>query len=288
MKSILSKFFKNKTKHYLCAIAIFKNESHGIQEWIKHYLREGVEHFYLIDNGSTDNSSTLLNSWVKQGVITLIHDSTKWAQSKLYNKHFLKKCKSSDWVIICDLDEYIYARNGYSNIKTYLQSRSINTGMIRVPWKMFGSNGHIKQPNNIIQSFTRRSLYNGSVRPGIDIPGYSTSKVMVRTSCLKKLDIHTATIKKGFNIEDANARPANLEIPFHQPLTEELLTSAYVHLNHYAIQSKQWFLEVKCTRGAADGEAHEHVRNLEYFNTYDASSNDIDDHELNDIHFKIL
>ena len=31
---------------------MFKNESMIITEWIEHYLREGIDHFYLIDNGS--------------------------------------------------------------------------------------------------------------------------------------------------------------------------------------------------------------------------------------------
>ena len=39
----------------LSVLAMFKNESMIIQEWIKHYIEEGVEHFYLIDNGSTDD-----------------------------------------------------------------------------------------------------------------------------------------------------------------------------------------------------------------------------------------
>ena len=38
----------------ISVIAMFKNESMIIKDWIEHYLREGVEHFYLIDNGSTD------------------------------------------------------------------------------------------------------------------------------------------------------------------------------------------------------------------------------------------
>ena len=41
--------------HYLSVIAIFKNESHCIEEWVNHYLNEGVDHFYMIDNGSTDD-----------------------------------------------------------------------------------------------------------------------------------------------------------------------------------------------------------------------------------------
>ena len=35
--------------HYLSVLAIFKNEGHIINEWLNHYLLEGVDHFYLID-----------------------------------------------------------------------------------------------------------------------------------------------------------------------------------------------------------------------------------------------
>ena len=35
----------------LSILAMFKNESWIIKEWIEHYLLEGVDHFYLIDNG---------------------------------------------------------------------------------------------------------------------------------------------------------------------------------------------------------------------------------------------
>jgi hypothetical protein len=34
---------------------MFKNESMIIEEWLMHYISEGVEHFYLIDNGSNDD-----------------------------------------------------------------------------------------------------------------------------------------------------------------------------------------------------------------------------------------
>lgn len=274
--------FKRKYKYYLSVIAIFKNESAGIVEWVEHYLKEGVEHFFLIDNGSTDDGQARINSYIERGLVTLVSDSTKWAQVELYNKHFLKKSKLSEWVIVCDLDEFIYARNGYKTIKDYLKSRSPKTGMIRVPWKMFGSSGHVKQPKSVIQGFMLRSLYDNTSKPGVDRPGLSTSKVMIRSVSLKKLDIHKAEIKKRFIIEDANGSQTDLSEPFHQPLNEDLLNTAYLHLNHYAIQSREWFINVKCTRGAADGEAHENVRNEAYFAKYDAGSNDIEDKELAD------
>ena len=42
-------------KYYLSVFAVFKNKSHIFRERITHYLKEGVDHFYLFDNGSTDN-----------------------------------------------------------------------------------------------------------------------------------------------------------------------------------------------------------------------------------------
>lgn len=30
----------------LCLVAIFKNESHLLKEWVTHYINEGVEKFF--------------------------------------------------------------------------------------------------------------------------------------------------------------------------------------------------------------------------------------------------
>ena len=48
---------------FLSLYAIFKNESHILKEWILHYLEEGVEHFYLIDNGSTDDYKPIIEQF---------------------------------------------------------------------------------------------------------------------------------------------------------------------------------------------------------------------------------
>lgn len=42
--------------YFLSLLAIFKNEETSLSLWIEHYCWMGVDHFYLIDNGSTDNS----------------------------------------------------------------------------------------------------------------------------------------------------------------------------------------------------------------------------------------
>ena len=76
----------------LSVLAMFKNEAPIIEEWIEHYIREGVEHFYLIDNGSSDNYESKINKYKTK--ITLVKDPRRFeklTQSRLYNEHFLER-----------------------------------------------------------------------------------------------------------------------------------------------------------------------------------------------------
>ena len=102
----------------LCIVAIFKNEGHALKEWIEHYLREGVDQFFLVDNGSTDGYD--LKGYDKVEVWV---NPKKHAQVELTN-HYLQKAKKYKWVLVVDLDEFMYARNGFKTIKEYLRSVS--------------------------------------------------------------------------------------------------------------------------------------------------------------------
>jgi len=59
--------------YFLSIGAIFKNESNGLEEWLLNHLNEGVEHFYLINNGSTDNFMPIIEKYNKY--ITLFNDN---------------------------------------------------------------------------------------------------------------------------------------------------------------------------------------------------------------------
>ena len=67
MKSIIRKLRFTKSQHdkpyFLSIVAVFKNEAMGMEEWLNHYIMQGVEHFYLIDNGSTDGTAAIAESY---------------------------------------------------------------------------------------------------------------------------------------------------------------------------------------------------------------------------------
>jgi len=248
----------------LCIVAIFKNEGHALQEWLDHYLREGVDHFFLVDNGSNDGYD--IQEYVKKGVVDLWINPKKHAQIELTN-HYLQKAKQYDWVMVVDLDEFMYARNGFKTIKQYLRTVKPEVEQIKVPWKLFGSSGHSKQPKSIIDGFTRREKYSKLI-DFLHRPEIIEVKSIVRGKSLKKLDIHVHHTNELCKVNNTAFDIIN----------EKMLETSYLHLNHYRIQSWEFFKNVKMKRKSASAKKYNKFRNKNYFKLQDI--NDMIDTEL--------
>ncbi len=54
-----------------------------MREWLEHYIRQGVEHFYMIDNGSIDDWKSQV-----QGFPATIYTDNE--QYEHYNNYFLE------------------------------------------------------------------------------------------------------------------------------------------------------------------------------------------------------
>jgi hypothetical protein len=278
----------------VCIVAIFKNESHILKEWMEHYISQGIDKFFLIDHNSTDNYIDILKPYINSGMVELFLEKRPNPHVESVNENCLVKCKKYDWLIACDLDEFIYARKGYPTIKSYLEDINVlmpTANQIFIPWKMFGSNGFDTidkpQPTSVIQSFTKRSNYDKDGVVNVTIHNnkkYIGYKTIVKTNSLIKILQHEHTTNVKSHISTYNII-TNLYEKYCE-ISEHILEESFLHLNHYAIQSKQWFMAVKATRGAADLPYN--VRNEHYFHRYDMTSNDMDDFELRDMTIHLL
>jgi len=261
----------------LSVLAMFKNESWIIKEWIEHYLLEGVEHFYLIDNGSTDNYEDIIK--IYNDKYDLIKDETrlpKGTQTHLYTKHYLKKIKKeTKWIIICDIDEYIYARNGFQTIPEVLEQLPDYIDNIWLPWKIFGSNGNIKQPNNIVEKFTKRTIETGSF--------LGHGKCIVKT---KKL-IGFGCCGHYIELEnETRIYTSNRDNYYLFTFTEESCSKFNLHLNHYMMMSEEYYEKIKCNRGGGES-GFTNKYSLDYFRETDSKYNMIEDNELYNKKMKI-
>jgi hypothetical protein len=147
---------------------------------------------------------------------------------------------------------------------------------VKIPWKMFGSNGHIEQPVSVIRSFTKRQLYDTQVT--------KSCKTITRGPHIEKLHLHECDYKNTANMKVINS--SNAEEHSKKCLagqSETLLRESHLHLNHYAIQSYNWCRDIKLTRGSAASKRTEMnikcKKNFEkYFREYDHNS--VTDEEL--------
>lgn len=275
----IPKILNIKQKYYLSIIAIFKNESWILKEWIEHYLNQGVDHFFLIDNGSTDNYIEILQPYIHNKQVSLIKDPTRYSQKGHYNKYILPIKNISEWFLVCDLDEFVYARNEFNTIPEYLKRLNDLVGNVCIPWKNYGSSGHIQHPKDgVVKNFTKRQQYNSTL---------NNVKTIVRSKHLVSFTVHMHICdKNSYQITTDNKYFIKTDNHLLLPISENILKESNLHINHYQIQSIEFFKKIKMTRGDATENKKNNMRDMNYFKKHD--NNELLDDELNIIQSKII
>ena len=122
-------------------------------------------------------------------------------------------------------------------------------------WVQFGSSGHVKQPKSVIDGFRLRRRYETVVRV--------ETKQIVRMKEVDHLGVHEHAIC-GWVIVDGCLHPADNICA--ADTDENYIKNAELLMNHYQVQSKDWFTKVKMTRGDAVHQVN--VRDEAYFLQY--------------------
>jgi hypothetical protein len=269
-----------KRKHTLAVLAIFKNEATNISEWISHYAIQGATKIVLVNNNSDDDWQKAIRRCAHRQIVEVKDDTRHHMQKSIYREilksGIFKDCK---WLLICDLDEFAYARKGYTSIASFLESFPLKqVGAIMLPWKNFGSSGHQRQPKGLRTSFIARAR----VPFPEPAPGFSRGKYLCRVPFTRDVNIHHPYLRKGRLILSSG-----LDISHHlsyihggfAPTSESDLEASFLHINHYPIQSKDYFVNVKSSRGDAYfSDPALQVKSMAYFEKFDRS--DVVDEEL--------
>ena len=99
-------------EHYLSIAASVKNEGRYLREWIEYHLWAGVDHFYIYDDGSTDNTIEVLAPYIESGVVTYhYYDGRKGLKGSQMTRRYrdavarYKYC--TRWMALIDSDEFM-------------------------------------------------------------------------------------------------------------------------------------------------------------------------------------
>ena len=144
----------------LCAIA--KNENLYIREWVEHYKNLGIAKIFLYDNNEVDGErfEEVINDYITSGFVEVIDVRGIWpAQIESYNEFYhSNKTKKFDWILYCDIDEFLEMNNKFLHVNQYLnQQHFCEFDVIKICWKCFDDNDlvYVKDNNYSIKRFTR-------------------------------------------------------------------------------------------------------------------------------------
>ena len=232
----------------LCVLAIFKNETLNVREWASHYLWQGADALLLLDNGD----ATLRDGWRAElrgyeHFLSVLDAPLSHAQEPQYNdlgRPWLE-ARGCEFVAVLDLDEFLYVRapldaapppSLHTVVAAAFEAAGADAAQFSCPWLVFGSSGlHAHPRGHVRESFTWRA---GQPHP--------LRKSVVRLSKLVRLRAHE-----------------------HEVLGGVVACPRELALNHYAIQSREFFREVKMRRGDVCCSEYETVRSWDYFDGFD-------------------
>jgi hypothetical protein len=233
--------------HYLSVLSIFKNETMNLKTWINHYLWQGVDHFYLIDNGSDDLPLNILQEYIDKGLVTYFYRPEKYQQIEHYKFVFdsenLKV--ATHWLAICDLDEFFYGVDQRLSLK--MKSLEFYN-VIYCNWLMYGSDNLINHPDDI-----RRAIVHREPNLHINTKYIFKTKSIISSS---QINIHYLMKNNRYKLRIEKFRFAN----------------KLIRLNHYPIQSFEFFKKVKMTRGDVSSNSSDNLRDEKYFNNYNKNT----------------
>jgi hypothetical protein len=92
---------------YFSIVAIVKNETPYIAEWIEYHLLAGARRFFIYDNESTDNLRELLEPYIRDGIVEYIFFPGKRRQVAAYNDAIRRFKYESFWLAFIDIDEFL-------------------------------------------------------------------------------------------------------------------------------------------------------------------------------------
>ena len=142
------------TRRYLSIVAIARNEAAYIEEWIAFHQAVGVDHFYLYDNGSTDDTAARAERMAR-GHITVINWPGPRRQLEAYGDALAHYNDDDQWLAFIDVDEFLFSPD-YAPVSLVLRDYE-TLPALGVCWAMFGTSDIDEPQPSVIGAYRMRA-----------------------------------------------------------------------------------------------------------------------------------
>lgn len=238
---ILGIFNISAYKYDLAVCAIFKDEAEWLEEWIDFHKRQGVEHFFLYNNNSTDYYEKTLEPYIKNGEVDLINWDVTYngqmgfvfMQRDAYLDCVNKNKSTCKWIAFIDTDEFLFSVDNNKLPQTLNEYEEY--GGIAVNWLIYGTSSCKKSASkNMLKSLVHRLE--------TDHDDNTLVKCIVRPEHVAgSIDCHIFLYNPGKYAVTENKEP------LFKGKTEKLSCNK-LRINHYTLRDLTFLEDVKISR----------------------------------------
>ena len=223
-------------------MAILKNEAPNMEEWLCHHMAIGVDHFFLYDNGSSDELHEVLKPYADHGVVTTVYFPLRGLQRDANNHVVRFFGDTTEWIAYVDIDEFLVPQNDES-ISTVM-ARYPDAEQVLVSRKEFCYSGHRTPVEGLVTEEYRE--YSEQV------PRMGTSKTLakpiIRPRGTARVGIHNAFTVHGRTVNTSGQPTSEEATVIEEPSYDNL------QMNHYFTKSWEEF-QAKRTRATTSTHA---------------------------------
>jgi hypothetical protein len=240
------------------AILGVKNEGAFLLEWLAHHWAVGFTDILVFSNDCSDGTDQMLDRLETMGWLTHVrndgpHDQgPQWSLLKRADKHPLKQ--AADWVLFCDIDEFVNIHVGDHRLPALLAALP-EADAITLTWRLFGNGGVVGFTDDPVTETFTRAAPETLVWPW----RAQMFKTLFRNNGIwRKLGVHrprNPAADAAPRWFDGSGR-ALTDLAQANRIFSDFTRPNYdlVQLNHYALGSMESYV-VKCDRGRANREA---------------------------------
>lgn len=226
----------------LAVLSIMKNEAMNVDEWIDHYIWQGADHLFIIDNGSTDDTVARIKASVHRDRITLLERPERHRQGYHYRRVFLNERikRRFQWLMVADADEFWFSKRTAGLPATLAEFD--HADVIYARWSQFGCPGQEAHPASLRRDLVQRHAELG--------PHHAT-KWIVRTSAIGRNALFIHKIRGACS-------------------SRTVTDTDHFQLNHYMTQSAHFWRTVKMARGDASTPTGDRARTEGLFDSFNS------------------
>jgi hypothetical protein len=228
-----------KDRFGIAIVLIVRNEARHIGEWAHFHARAGATHFFVYDNGSTDETIPVLRNILPDHLLTVVPWNQVFSDARMgremHNQVMAYAHAASNfgsdyqWMAFIDADEFLIPK----------QARSLSDALagledcrsISLPWHMFGRSGHDKEPEGgVLSNYLQRAA-----DPMSKLRGVRAFKCIVDPCHLTALRVHSMEVDGS----DNTCNDAGVLYSRAQREYPGFYSTVRIQLNHYYTRSEE-------------------------------------------------